>query len=182
MSKRASDKYRPGELPTELPALITHLYDEFARIAQALNEFPAGITVSEAATDVPVSTIPEEYRLFEGETPQYDLPGGGWNVAAGEWTVPLNGIYQININSTVAPFGAGNKDWLAEVRLYSDDVLAFESTSAGQDNFPLTCSMAISSLLVRESVLRATLTLVHDSFVGLVDVDSFMGITVAASE
>ena len=182
MAKRPADRYHPGNLPDSLPGLIQFLYDELWRIADALNRFPVGLNVDETLLAVPISPVPAEYRLFEGETAALDLPGGGWDVPLGEWTVPLNGLYQINMNTVIDPFGSGNKDYAAKLRLYIDDVETWSNTDVGDDAFPLSCSLAISGLISRESVVRASIELVHDQFTGTCDVSSFMGITSTAQE
>ena len=182
MSKRPSEKYYPGNVPDTLPALVQFLFDELFRISEAIRAFPVGMNVKEARIGVPITTTPTEDRLFEGAAADLDLPGGGWDSVLGEWTVPVNGLYQININSVVAPFGAGNKDYAAEIKLYIDNVERWSNADAGQDNFRLSCSLAASGFLFRESVIRVTITLVHDQFVGSTTVTSFMGITSTAQQ
>ena len=176
------ERYSPGNLPDSPDGLIEFLYDELPRIATAMNEFPVGINVREEDPAVPVELVPVEFRLFEGETPLFDLPGGSWDIPLGEWTCPASGLYTINAISVVAPFGAGNKDYAALLRIYVDDVETLSSGDVGQDNFDLTSSIALSTFITRESVIRATITLVHDQFTGTTTVTSFMSIVSSALE
>lgn len=182
MAKRPSEKYVPGNIPDTLPGIVQFLYDELPRIAQALNEFPVGMNVSENQPGVPITTTPTEFRLFQTETPGFDLPGGGWDVALGEWTVPVNGFYQFNLVAEISPFGAGNKDYACELHFYVDDAIVFTSGNVGDDAFPLGTAIAISTFLIRESKVRATIVLEHDQFVGTSTVLSFMGIANTAQE
>lgn len=180
MPKLPQERYQPGNLPETLPGLLSFLYDELWRIARALNAFPIGMNVREDAIAVPVDTTPTEHRLFENVTPTLDLPGGNFNEPLGEWTAPASGIYQVNVNSVVDPFGAGNKDYAAKLRIYIDDIEAWSNTDVGDDAYTLSCSMAISGLLERGEVIRFTLELVHEQFTGNTTVTSFMSISATA--
>ena len=182
MAKQPSERYVPGNIPDTLPGLIQFLYDELPRISQALNEFPVGLNVAQSEPGVPITTIPATFRLFEGETALFDLPGGGWDVALGEFTIAVTGLYQLNIVSDVLPFGAGNKDYAANLVFLINDVEVFAAGNVGQDNFRLGCAIAISTFLVQGDVIRATIELVHDSFVGTTTVTSFMGISSTAQQ
>ncbi|GAF85951.1 unnamed protein product [marine sediment metagenome] len=176
------ERYRPAALPDIGPALLTHLYDEFTRISQALIAFPVALNVNETQLGVPVTTIPTEFRLFEGVDATLDLPGGDWDSVLGEYKVPTTGLFQINLNSTSSAVGAGNKDWQALVRLYVDDVEIWGVNDSGQDDFPLTCQLSVSGRLVRDSIVRASIELVHEQFVGSTTVTAFMNLTQVAQE
>lgn len=178
--KQQPDKYVPANLPDTLPGLIQFLYDELWRISAAMNKFPTAISVAQTALDVPITPIPTEFRMFEGIAPEYDLPGGGWDLALGEWTCTANGIYAVFINVLVSPFGAGNKNYACELRLYVNDVEAWHNSDAGPDDFELGAALAASGMLKRDDVVRATLTLVHDQFTGDTDVMAGMSITSTA--
>ena len=166
MAKRNPDRYVPGNLPNTTEGLIQFLYDELPRISAALLALPAGISVRELAA-VPISPVEQETRLFEGETPEFDLPGGGWDITLGEWTVPATGLYQLNGNIIVEPFGAGNKDWTVVLVLYRNDVEVFRNSAVGNDAFSLSCSMALSGRLQREDVMRMTVITQHEQFTGV---------------
>jgi len=178
--KAPIDRYTPGNLPDTADGLIQFLLDELERIAAAMNEFPVGINVGEVQIGVPVTTIPAEFRLFEGETPLFDIPGGSWDLPLGEWTCPATGLYTINVVCSIAPFGAGNKDYACTLRVYSDDVEILSTSSVGDDAFPLGADIGLSTFIDRESVIRATITIVHDQFVGTTTVTSFMSIVSSA--
>ena len=182
MGKQAAEKYYPGTIPDTLPALIAFLYDELYRISAALAAFPVGVNVAQVAVGVPVTTIPTEFRLFEGAAADLDLPGGGWDSVTGEWTVPLNGIFQINANCVVDAFGAGNKDYAATLRLYVNDVATWQNSDVGDDAYNLSCTLAISGVLKHLDVLRWSIELVHDQFVGVTNVVSFASVTSTAQE
>jgi hypothetical protein len=184
MAKTPAEPYYPGNVPDNLPALITFLYDELWRISRALTEFPVGMNVAQQASGVPVSTVPQEFRLFENElgNPVLDLPGGGWDNVTGEWTVPLNGLFQINVNSVVQPFGGGNKDYAAILHMYVNDVELWSNTDVGDDAYPLSCALSISGFLKHLDVVRWTIELVHDQFVGTTQVTSFASLTSTAQE
>ena len=62
MSKRASERYVPGNIPDTLPGLVQFVYDELPRISQALNEFPVGLNVAQAEPAVPIGTVAVEFR------------------------------------------------------------------------------------------------------------------------
>ena len=182
MAKRNPDRYVPGNLPNTTEGLIQFLYDELPRISAAINRLPAGVSVKEVAAAIPITTIPTEFRLFEGETPNYDLPGGGWDITLGEWTIPATGLYQLNGNAIVDPFGSGNKDYAATLTLYENDISIFENSAVGDDAFPLAVSMALSGRLQREDVIRMALTVVHDQFVGNTTYTASMSATSTALE
>lgn len=182
MPKFPVERYRPAELPDIGPALLTHLYDEFTRISQALVAFPVALNVSEVQAGVPVDQTPTEFRLYEAAPFILDLPGGGWDQPLGEWTVPTTGLYQINMNAIIQPFGAGNKDYAAKLRLYIDDVEIWANASVGDDAYELSCSLSASGRLIRESIVRASIALVHEQFTGITTVDSFMNLTQVAQE
>jgi len=182
MPKRPSERYVPGDIPDTLPGLIQFLYDELPRIAQALNEFPVGVNVQQSVPGVPINLIPTTFNLFIGEPFDFDLPGGGWNSATGEWTAPVSGLYQLNLVADVTPFGTGNKDYAANLEFLVNDLVVFSAGNVGQDDFRLGTAIAISSFLTRGDVLRATITLVHDSFVGSTTVTAFMGISSTAQQ
>ena len=182
MAKQPAEPYFPGNLPDTLTGLIAFLYDELWRISRALTEFPVGMNVGQSVGGVPITTIPTEFRLFEGEQALLDLPGGGWDVALGEWTVPLNGLFQINANCVVEPFGAGNKDYAATLRLYVNDVATWQNTDVGDDAFTLSCTLAISGSLKQGDVVRWSIGLVHDQFVGVTTVTSFASLSSTAQE
>lgn len=179
-NKTQGENYTPGNLPDTADGLIQFLYDELWRIAIALERFPAGFSVNELNTTIPVTTVPTEFRLFEGETPAYDLPGGGWDSTLGEWTASATGLYQVNCNAIIQPFGAGNKDYAADLKIYINDVEAFANSTVGDDAFSLSCAIAVSGLITREDVLRATLTLVHEQFTGNTTFDAYMSATSTA--
>ena len=180
--KQGDERYEPGLIPDTPAGLIQFLQDELPRISAALNKFPNGVGVAASYPAVPVTTTPTEYRLFEGALSNYDLPGGGWNSVTGEWTCAASGLYQVNLNAQVSPFGSGNKDYGADLRLYIDDVEIWNSTAVGDDAYPLACSISVSGRLQRESIIRATITLVHDSFTGTCAVDANMSISSTALE
>ena len=182
MSKTPPERYVPGNIPDSVDGLIQFLYDELPRISAAMLALPVGVSVNEQGVTIPVTTVPTEFRLFEGAAPIYDLPGGGWNSTLGEWTVLSTGLYQINANAIIQPFGAGNKDYAAEIKLYINDVETFANAAVGDDAFRLSCSLAISGRLQREGVIRLTLTVVHDQFVGNTTYDAAMSITSTALE
>ena len=180
--KPNSERYVPGLIPDNPAALIQFLQDELPRISAAMNRFPNGVGVDANYPAVPVTTVPTEYRLFEGALSNYDLPGGGWDPTTGEWTCAASGLYQINLNAVVSPFGLGNKDYGATLRLYINDVEQWTSPAVGDDAYQLTCSISVSGRLVRESVIRATITIAHDSFTGNCPVDANMSISSTALE
>jgi hypothetical protein len=182
MAKQPSEKYYPGNIPDTLPALVQFLFDELWRISRALNEFPVALNVSEIEIGVPVTTTPTEFRLFEGETPILDIPGGSWDIALGEWTAPVTGLYQINVNTVTTGPGAGNKIWGVVVRLYVNDIQRWENTDVGDDAFKLSCALSVSGRLLREDVVRLTITLEHEQFVGSTDVESHLSLINVAQE
>lgn len=182
MSKQPPPRYTPGNLPDTGDGLIQFLFDELPRIAAALNKFPSGMSVSQAVNDVPVTTVPTEFRLFEDEPANFDIPGGGWDIPLGEWTVPATGLYVVTANVLVAPFGAGNKDYAVQLTLYIDNVQLWRGASVGQDNLEIGASVSAVGRAVRDSVIRATITLVHDQFVGTTTVTAQMGITSTVQE
>ena len=182
MAKQPSERYRPGNIPETLPGLIQFLYDEFPRIAQALNEFPVGVNVTGTEPAVPIGTTPVEFRLFEGQPFELDLPGGGWDEALGEFTIPVSGLYQINANVVIGAFGAGQFDYGALLRLYVNNVVRWSNSAAGQDDFSLSCSLAISGFLTREDILRWTVELTHQQQTGTVPVVSTVGVTSTAQQ
>ncbi len=182
MSKRPSERYVPGNIPDTLPGLVQFLYDELPRISQALNEFPVGLNVNQSEPAVPIGTVAVEFRLFEGATPTLDLPGGGWNSVTGEWTVPVSGLYQINANVLIGAFGAGQFDYGGTLRFYVNDVVIFLNSDAGQDDFDLSCSLAISGFLLRDDVVRWTIALQHQQQTGTVPVVATASMTSTAQE
>ena len=180
--KRPSEKYVPADIPDTLPGLVQFLYDELPRISQALNEFPVGLNVAQSEPAVPIGTVEVQFRLFEGATPSFDIPGGGWDSVLGEWTAPVSGLYQINANVIIGAFGSGQFDYGATLRLFINDVESFLNSDAGQDDFDLSCGMPISTFLQRESVLRFTIGLQHQQQSGTVAVIATLGISSTAQQ
>lgn len=176
MVKRVTDKYVPSQIPETLPGLVQFFYDELPRIAAAINEAPSAVNVNQSVAGVPITTVPTEFRLFEGELPKNDLPGGGWDSVAGEWTILVSGFYQVNLVANITPFGSGNKDYAASLNLYKNNGLLFTTGNVGDDAFDLGTAMAMSIDLLREDVIRTTITLVHDQFVGNTTVQSAFGV------
>ena len=176
------DRYRPGTLPDTGDDLIQFLFDELVRIAAAINTFPVALNVSESQAGVPVDTIPTEFRLFEGVDPLLSIPGGYWDNPLGEWECAASGLYMVNVNVTVQPFGSGNKDYACSLTVYADDVEILSTATVGDDAFPLGAAIALGTFISRETKIRATITLVHDQFSGTTTVDAYMTIISTAIE
>jgi hypothetical protein len=179
-NKVPTEPYYPGNLPDTLPGLIQFLYDELWRISTAIRPFPISNNVQEVQAGIPVDTTETQFRLFEDAIPSLTLPGGQWDILLGEWTAPANGIYQININNVIEPFGTGNKDYAARLHIYVNDVEIWTNTATGADNFILSCALAVSGRLLEGDVMRCTIGLVHEQFTGVTTVTSFWTLFAAA--
>lgn len=180
--KTQTERYAPGNLPATAEGLIQFLFDELPRIAAALNSFPVALNVFESHGGVPVDTVPNEFRLFEGIGPTLDIPGGAWDSVLGEWKCPAAGLYIINVTANVAAFGAGNKDYACTLKIYADDVEIISNPTVGDDAFPLGAAIAIGTFIQRETIIRSTITLVHEQFAGSTTVGAYMTIISTALE
>lgn len=180
--KTSVERYYPGNLPDTPAGLIQFLYDELWRISEAFAAFPAGVSVDETDPAVPVSPAGTETRLFENIAANWDLPGGRWDATNGEWETALNGLYQINLLINAQPVGGGNKDMGCKLTFYLDDVELISQTQFGADEYPLAASMAISGRLLREHVVRATITLFHENITTTTEVFAAMSISSTANE
>ena len=143
MPKSLELPYYPNPVPTDPARLQQYLFDELNKIKTAFVAQPVALSVEEIDTYA-VVTAPNWVVAFIGETPTWDVPGG-FDSVTGLWTCPQSGLYSADVQLEVAPFGAGNKQYYAGVRLYRDSGGAItykETTDGGDDSVPLGVTLA----------------------------------------
>ena len=165
--------YTPGQVPTGVDGLPRFLADEFRRIQEALIAQPVAMAVDETG-DYAVGTVENWVRVFVGATPSWDVPGGNFDSVTGIWTCPQSGLYSLDANLKVEPYGAGNKNYFAGVRIEIDrgGVITYkETTDGGVDNIPLGVQLAGLIPLLQGDKLAVEMTIVHETFVGTAPYD-----------
>lgn len=180
MPRSLPTPYRPAAspAPSSNPGnIIRAVWDEFYRISNqiiALGQ-PVAVTLQDSDT-IPIGTVAVWERLFLNTTPTWDVPGGNFDPVTGEWTSPQRGLFDITCIMTVQPFGIGNKNYYAGLRVVkvfadgSPDVV-YEITDGGVDDIPLGVTIAIAVPMLRGDKLYFEGTAVHENQVGTVDVD-----------
>ena len=165
--------YSPGQVPTGVDGLPRFLADEFRRIQEALVAQPVALSVDETG-DYTVGTVANWVRAFVGATPGWDVPGGNFDSTTGIWTCPQSGLYSITSELEVSPYGLGNKNYYAGIRIYRDSggVITYrETTDGGVDNVPLGVTLAGLIPLLQGDQLAIEMTIVHETFVGTAPYD-----------
>ena len=175
MPKSIPLPYHPNPVPSQLDDVPRYLYDELVRIKEAFIEQPTAMAI-ETSFDYTVTTVLIWDRIFNDGVvvPTWDIPGGGFDNTTGEWTCPQDGLYSIDVQMTVQPYGAGNKDYYAGLRLYKDSggVVEYrETTDGGDDAIPLGVTLSGLIPLLQGDVLAVDAAVVHDQFVGTTTVD-----------
>jgi hypothetical protein len=170
MSKSLSIDYQPEPTPYTIEDLPRYVEQELNKIAQALENAsqPVALSVDEQGNFL-VTTIVTWVQVLIGETAGWDVPGGSWDPTTGIYTVPQQGLYSVNAQLEVSPFGAGNKTYYAGLRLYRDrgGVVEFvESTDGGDDAIPLGVTISGLLPLLQGDRLGLEMTIVHDQFSG----------------
>lgn len=173
MVKSVIPAYVPNIVPSGVEDLPRFLNEELERIRQAMQAQPVALAVEEVG-DFAVTQIVTWERAFIGATPAWDIPGGNFDSATAQWTCPQTGLYSIDVQLEVAPFGAGNKNYYAGIRIYhlSGQTVDYrESSDGGVDNVPLGVNMAGLVPLTQGDVVAVDMTVVHDTWVGVAPYD-----------
>jgi len=173
MPKSLPYVYKPDPSPYTLDDVPRYLEQELNRIAQALIAQPVAMAVEEVG-DYIVYTFPNWVRVFVGVAPSWDVPGGDFDSATGYWTCPQRGLYSIDANLEVQPYGSGNKNYYAGVRIYRDagGVITYnETTDGGVDDIPLGVNLSGLIPLDQGDILAVEITIVHETFVGTAPYD-----------
>jgi hypothetical protein len=175
MTRSIPVPYYPYPIPTDINDIPRYLYEELQRIQIALVEQPTAFAIEDSA-DYTVTTILTWERLFDDGVivPSWDVPGGSFDNTTGEWTCPQSGLYDINAQMTVQPYGAGNKTYYAGLRLYRlrDQTVEYrEATDGGDDAIPLGVTLNGLVPLLQGDVLALDAAVVHDQFVGVATVN-----------
>jgi hypothetical protein len=171
MTRSLKEPYYPNPVPTDPARLQQYLFDEFNKIKDALVPQPVALAIEETDTYV-VGTLPNWVQAFVGGTPAWDVPGGSFDSVTGFWTCPQQGLYSADIQLKVEPFGSGNKQYYAGVRLYKDSggVVEYrETTDGGDDAVPLGVTLSGLLPLLQGDILGVEFTIVHDQFTGVAD-------------
>ena len=175
MSRSLPLPYNPNPVPSNRDDLPRYIYDELVRIKESFIAQPTALAI-EDSFDYPVTTVLTWERMFDGGVvvPTWDVPGGGFDNTTGEWTCPQYGLYSVNVQMTVQPYGSGNKDYYAGLRLYIDrgGIIEYrESTDGGDDAIPLGVTLNGLLPIQQGDVLAVDAAVVHDIFVGVAPVD-----------
>jgi hypothetical protein len=178
--KEPTARYSPGSIPS-VEGLPEFLQDELWRIATAISAFPVTLNIEQVGLIVPITPVPVTFRLFIGALPISEVPGGGWDSALGEWINPVNGIYNMSVNTNIEPFGQGNKIYESEVSIWADDNInppreVWRTYANAPDDQFLSATISLSGPLVDQSKLWAELTVFDDQFSGDIIVNSYMSI------
>lgn len=177
--KVPTERYTPASVPS-VEGLPQFLYDELWRIATAIEPFPITLNIKMLGMLVGIGPTPTSSRLFLGIDPLQENPGGQWDSALAEWVCDVTGVYQMSVNLLIEPFGAGNKDYLAQVFIYTEeDGLPREiwhSTDTGIDNMELGVAISLAGPLTKGDKLWAEAVLMHELFTGNVTVNAYMSL------
>jgi hypothetical protein len=171
MPRSLKQPYYPHPVPTDITDLPRYLRDEFDRISNSLVPEPVALSVSEADAFL-VTTVVTWADLFIGEVPGWEVPGGQFDQATGIWTNPKEGLYSIDLSMEVAPFGAGNKNYFAGVRILFTGPgapITLTSTDGGDDSIPLGVTLSGLVPLNVGTTIECEATIVHDQFIGSAD-------------
>ena len=182
MSKPVQAPYTPL-LPPQTEGnedLTRYLYEELTRIKEALAADPVALTVSETSV-ITVTTVINWQRIFILALVNWDYPGGTWDNIAAEWTCPQVGLYSFTVDLRVEPYGAGNKNYYAGIRLNivradGSGTDTLESIDSGDDNFMLGVTLPAQLVIFSGDVVYVTATVVHDQFIGDATINSSMQI------
>lgn len=101
-------------------ALSRAVWDEFYRIALTLAQLDRPMCLAIATTeDINVDLAPAYSRMLNNGTPPiFSAPEGMLDSATGVITMPMEGLWQINVIVSVPPFlAAGNRDYILDVVL-----------------------------------------------------------------
>jgi hypothetical protein len=172
MSRSISIPYQPNIVPTDPNELPRWLDVELNKIALALIAQPVAMAVKDEGPVI-IGPAINWQTLFIGNSPDWDVPGGDFNSTTGEWTCPESGLYSIDLQMEVAPFGLGNKNYYAGIAVVIDSggtITRYESTDGGDDNIPLGVSLSGLAPLLQGDVLHTEGTIVHENQTGTVDV------------
>ena len=186
MSTSLPIPYQPAPPPNtdDVSELTRYTYDELTRLAQGLINLqqPVALTVVDNNATIPIGPLPVWERLFVGITPEWAVPSNTWNSATAEWTNPQDGLFNMSVVMEVQPFGIGNKDYYAGLRITvvkatgAPDVV-YEVTDSGVDDFPLGVTLVIALPLYKGDVVYFEAAAVHENQTGTVDVDALAQIT-----
>lgn len=172
MTKSLSIPYAPNPVPGQVEDLPRYIYDELARIKEALVAQPVSFDIANPDHQLAIGTTPNWEIGMIGIDPRWEVPGGEFDSATGRWTCPKSGLYQVNAHAEVAPFGSGNKIYYAGIRLQHERDLAivetFESTDGGDDDIPLGVTLSGLVPLLQGDVLYTEWTAVHENQTGTV--------------
>lgn len=173
MTRSIKLPYQPNIVPTDPAELPRWLDVELNKISLALVAQPVAMAIDETG-DYVVYTFPNWGRVFVGVAPSWDVPGGNFDTATAIWTCPQSGLYSLDANLKVEPYGSGNKNYFAGVRIYRDSggVITYkETTDGGVDNIPLGVQLAGLVPLLQGDQLAVEMTIVHETFVGTAPYD-----------
>jgi hypothetical protein len=170
MSKPLQEEYYPLPVPGN-DEMARFLEEELERIRNALYAQPVAFTISETA-NLDVTTVPNWQRLFQISPPSWEVPGGEWNTLLAQWTCPQNGLYQHTVDFRVEPYGSGNKQYFAGIRLYrvpadGGATEVIEAVDSGQDDFPLGVTLPVQAPAYAGDIFYVEGTVVHETFVGV---------------
>ena len=179
MARPLQQEYDPNPVPSNLDDIPRFLFEELERIKVALYAQPVALSINETGTWA-VTTVVTWETLFIGETPGWEVPGGGFDSTTGIWTCPQAGLYDFGLQAEIEPFGGGNKNYYAGLRLFVRhpdlSIDTYESTDGGADDVPLGVSLSGLIPLVSGDELLAEMTIVHEIFVGSVNYEARMQI------
>lgn len=168
MARSLQEQYYPAPVPRDTKDLPRYLETEFYRIRERLIAQPVSTTLQETG-DFPTTTTVSWTQTFIGVTPTWDIPGGAWDPATGIYTVPQEGLYSVNQQLEVSPFGLGNKNYyagLAFIRDRDGTITRFEATDGGVDNIPLGVTQMGMLYLLQGDKLTMEMTVVHEQTSG----------------
>ena len=177
MARPLQQEYDPNPVPSNLDDIPRFLFEELERIKVALYAQPVAMTVTQTAT-VTVTTTPNWQRLFNtGDQPSWEVPGGNFNPATGEWTCPQFGLYQHFVDMRIQPYGTGNKSYYAGIRLWRvpadgspNEVV--EAVDSGVDDFELAVTLPGQTVSQSGDIWYCEGTVVHDQFIGDATIDA----------
>lgn len=165
MAKQTIIDYQPTSPPAEFDDWPRWMDEELYHIAEALLESPV-IMVITGSGNINFDTTINTIILGQGQAVDYAYPEGTWDTAAGEWTCPLSGVYSLAINMTIDPFGTGNKNYSAIIKVYKDGVFFIDAPSGGIDDQPLGIGAPITVRARVAQRWRVEVETLHTQFTG----------------
>ena len=166
--------YAPNPVPSQLEDVPRYLYDELTRIKEALVAEPVAFAISDDTSEPIGPTINWQILFDDGQSPNWEFPGGEYDPATGRWTCPKGGLHSVDLQMEISAFGSGNKNYYGGLRVHVERdgliIDTFESTDGGDDDIPLGVTLTGMIPLLQGDVVYCEATIVHENQTGLVDV------------